>query len=100
MLMGGPFGRLLAAHGYKITDQWSEDVDVFLFNSCTVKGPSQDSFLNMVAKAKSSGAAVVVAGCVPQGQPGELASLPKRRLQIIRNSHGTSFVQDGRSWTG
>eukprot|EP00290_Baffinella_frigidus_P009993 CAMPEP_0180155862 /NCGR_PEP_ID=MMETSP0986-20121125/25153_1 /TAXON_ID=697907 /ORGANISM="non described non described, Strain CCMP2293" /LENGTH=590 /DNA_ID=CAMNT_0022104781 /DNA_START=101 /DNA_END=1870 /DNA_ORIENTATION=- len=60
---------LLAAHGYTITQVWDENVDVFLFNSCTVKGPSQDSFLNMVAKAKSSGAAVVAAGCVPQGDP-------------------------------
>jgi threonylcarbamoyladenosine tRNA methylthiotransferase CDKAL1 len=60
---------LLTAHGYTITDVWDENVDVFLFNSCTVKGPSQDSFLNMLAKAKSSGAAVVAAGCVPQGDP-------------------------------
>ena len=61
---------LLASYGYEITEEWSDNVDVFLFNSCTVKGPSQDSFLNMVARAKQSGAPVVVAGCVPQGEPG------------------------------
>lgn len=61
---------LLASYGYEITEEWTDQVDVFLFNSCTVKGPSQDSFLNMVAKAKQSGAPVVVAGCVPQGEPG------------------------------
>jgi threonylcarbamoyladenosine tRNA methylthiotransferase CDKAL1 len=61
---------LLASYGYEITEEWSDQVDIFLFNSCTVKGPSQDSFLNMVAKAKQSGAPVVVAGCVPQGEPG------------------------------
>jgi threonylcarbamoyladenosine tRNA methylthiotransferase CDKAL1 len=61
---------LLASYGYEITEEWSDAVDIFLFNSCTVKGPSQDSFLNMVAKAKQSGAPVVVAGCVPQGEPG------------------------------
>jgi len=61
---------LLASYGYEITEEWSDHVDVFLFNSCTVKGPSQDSFLNMVARAKQSGAPVVVAGCVPQGEPG------------------------------
>ena len=61
---------LLASYGYEITEEWSDRVDLFLFNSCTVKGPSQDSFLNMVAKAKESGAPVVVAGCVPQGEPG------------------------------
>lgn len=61
---------LLASYGYEITEEWSDQIDIFLFNSCTVKGPSQDSFLNMVAKAKQSGAPVVVAGCVPQGEPG------------------------------
>ena len=29
---------LLASYGYEITEEWSEKVDVFLFNSCTVKG--------------------------------------------------------------
>jgi len=76
---------LLASYGYEITEEWSDQVDVFLFNSCTVKGPSQDSFLNMVAKAKSSGAPVVVAGCVPQGEPGrddfEVRNTKKKRMR-------------------
>ena len=53
---------LLASYGYNITQEWSDDVDVFLFNSCTVKGPSQDSFLNMVSKAKESGKVFRVGG--------------------------------------
>mmetsp|Transcript_64990 Transcript_64990/g.160014 ORF Transcript_64990/g.160014 Transcript_64990/m.160014 type:complete len:700 (-) Transcript_64990:79-2178(-) len=60
---------LLASYGYSITEEWTDDTDIFVFNSCTVKGPSQDSFLNMVAKARTTGKPVVVAGCVPQGQP-------------------------------
>ena len=44
-----------------------EEADLVLINSCTVKNPSQDAFLNMVCKAKKIKKPVVVAGCVPQG---------------------------------
>lgn len=46
---------LLASYGYSMTQKWSDDIDVFVFNSCAVEGPSQDSFLNVVAKAKATG---------------------------------------------
>ena len=42
--------------------------DVWLLNSCTVKSPSEDSFLSAVEKGRELGRVVVVAGCVPQGQ--------------------------------
>jgi threonylcarbamoyladenosine tRNA methylthiotransferase CDKAL1 len=76
---------LLASYGYTLTEEWSDDVDLYLFNSCTVKGPSQDSFLNMVSKARESGKPVVVAGCVPQGQPdrSELSDLSVIGVQQI-----------------
>jgi threonylcarbamoyladenosine tRNA methylthiotransferase CDKAL1 len=76
---------LLASYGYTITEEWSDDADLYLFNSCTVKGPSQDSFLNMVSKARQSGKPVVVAGCVPQGQPdrSELSDLSVIGVQQI-----------------
>lgn len=45
------------------------EADLWLLNSCTVKGPAEDHFRNAVAAAKESGKAVVVAGCVPQGDP-------------------------------
>jgi threonylcarbamoyladenosine tRNA methylthiotransferase CDKAL1 len=38
-----------------------------LINSCTVKNPSQEKFINLVAQAQSDGKPVVVSGCVPQG---------------------------------
>lgn len=47
----------------------AEEADLWLLNSCTVKNPSQDSFHNAINKGKESGKYVVVAGCVPQGQP-------------------------------
>ena len=43
--------------------------DLWLLNSCTVKNPSQDSFHNAIDKGKEMGKYVVLAGCVPQGQP-------------------------------
>lgn len=57
---------LLAEYGYTLVDRL-EDSDACLFNSCTVKNPSQDTFLFNVEKAKKLGKAVVVSGCVPQG---------------------------------
>lgn len=57
---------LLAEYGYTMVDKL-EDSDACLFNSCTVKNPSQDTFLFNVEKARNMGKAVVVSGCVPQG---------------------------------
>lgn len=42
--------------------------DLWLLNSCTVKGPSEDSLKNSIRKGKELGKPIVVAGCVPQGQ--------------------------------
>ena len=45
------------------------DADLWLLNSCTVKNPSQDSFHNAIHRGRALEKYVVVAGCVPQGQP-------------------------------
>lgn len=58
----------LAAYGYTITDA-KDDADVWLLNSCTVKTPAEDHFKNEIDAGRQTGKAVVVAGCVPQGQP-------------------------------
>nr|CDS29464.1 CDK5 regulatory subunit associated protein [Hymenolepis microstoma] len=80
---------LLSAYGYQVTlggsccdgesacetgkksiDEVAKaEADLWLLNSCTVKGPAEDHFRNAVIAAKESGKAVVVAGCVPQGSP-------------------------------
>lgn len=44
------------------------DADLWLLNSCTVKGPSEDSFINAVRSGKKLKKKIVLAGCVPQGQ--------------------------------
>lgn len=59
---------LLADRGYRITDEFS-GADCYLINSCTVKNPSEDHFVTMLKKARNTGKPVVVAGCVPQGDP-------------------------------
>ncbi|KAJ3130183.1 Threonylcarbamoyladenosine tRNA methylthiotransferase [Nowakowskiella sp. JEL0407] len=60
---------LLATQGYDIIleDSRRESADVWLLNSCAVKGPSEQTFINDIRKAKERGKKIVVAGCVPQG---------------------------------
>ncbi|KAI9094597.1 hypothetical protein DFS34DRAFT_582746 [Phlyctochytrium arcticum] len=59
---------LLAANGYTVLlqDSQKNDADVWLLNSCTVKGPSEQTFINDIRKGQDQGKRVVVAGCVPQ----------------------------------
>lgn len=45
------------------------NADLWLLNSCTVKNPAEDGFKNEIKKARQLGKYIVVAGCVPQGQP-------------------------------
>ena len=59
----------LHEYGYKLVDDLeASNADVWLINSCTVKGPSQSAVGNLVKKAREQGIPVVVSGCVPQGQ--------------------------------
>lgn len=39
---------------------------MWVINSCTVKDPSQASFMRLVRQGQEEGKGVVVAGCVPQ----------------------------------
>ncbi|XP_062505151.1 threonylcarbamoyladenosine tRNA methylthiotransferase-like isoform X2 [Corticium candelabrum] len=57
----------LSAFGYFITDD-PELSDLWVLNSCTVKNPSEDSFINAVQKAHELNKHIVLAGCVPQAQ--------------------------------
>jgi threonylcarbamoyladenosine tRNA methylthiotransferase CDKAL1 len=58
----------LQEYGYNLVNDINADTaDLWLINSCTVKGPSQSAVGNLVSKAKDKGKAVLVSGCVPQG---------------------------------
>ncbi|TYZ62322.1 hypothetical protein PybrP1_009486 [[Pythium] brassicae (nom. inval.)] len=56
---------VLASYGFRFT-QDANEAQLWLLTSCTVKDPSQAAFMHLVAKGRSQGKAVVVAGCVPQ----------------------------------
>ena len=43
--------------------------DLWLLNSCTVKSPAEDHFRNEIKLARDLSKYIVLAGCVPQGQP-------------------------------
>ncbi|KAI6182779.1 TRNA-t(6)A37 methylthiotransferase [Aphelenchoides bicaudatus] len=59
---------LLSQAGYTLTND-SDEANLWLLNSCTVKTPSETQMDNSVAKALSLGKRVVVAGCVSQAAP-------------------------------
>ena len=56
---------LLVKFGYTMVNSLDES-DLCVFNSCTVKNPSQDAAVNLVARAEKLGKKIVVTGCVPQ----------------------------------
>ena len=59
----------LHEYGYTLlSDAEADDADLWLINSCTVKGPSQSAVGNLVKKSRDLSIPVVVSGCVPQGQ--------------------------------
>lgn len=61
---------LLAEHGYQVilASNQAANADVWLLNSCTVKGPSQQTFGNDIQRGLDQGKKVIVSGCVPQGE--------------------------------
>ncbi|XP_059630944.1 uncharacterized protein LOC132273866 [Cornus florida] len=56
----------LSAFGYALCDN-SEEADLWLINTCTVKSPSQSAMDTLISKCRSAKKPLVVAGCVPQG---------------------------------
>uniref|UniRef100_A0A1I8IMF7 tRNA (N(6)-L-threonylcarbamoyladenosine(37)-C(2))-methylthiotransferase n=1 Tax=Macrostomum lignano TaxID=282301 RepID=A0A1I8IMF7_9PLAT len=60
---------LLSAYGYSVTTDQPDQADLWLLNSCTVKTPAEHHARNEIQAARQAGKAIVVAGCVPQGQP-------------------------------
>lgn len=56
---------LLTHYGYEMVPQ-SDQADVWVVNSCTVKDPSQAAFMHVVQQAKTQEKPIVVAGCVSQ----------------------------------
>jgi len=60
---------LLVRAGYELVSN-SAEADLVLFNTCTVKDNPEKRFFSELKKARLLGKRVVVAGCVPQADPG------------------------------
>ncbi|KNE63754.1 MiaB-like tRNA modifying enzyme, archaeal-type [Allomyces macrogynus ATCC 38327] len=59
---------ILASHGYTIVAT-GDDADLWVLNGCTVKNPSEQTFVNAIRQAQDKGKKVVLAGCVTQAAP-------------------------------
>jgi threonylcarbamoyladenosine tRNA methylthiotransferase CDKAL1 len=58
----------LQAYGYQLLpDAERQSADLWLVNTCTVKSPSQSAMDTLLAAGRAAGKALLVAGCVPQG---------------------------------
>ncbi|RME31326.1 tRNA (N(6)-L-threonylcarbamoyladenosine(37)-C(2))-methylthiotransferase, partial [Candidatus Woesearchaeota archaeon] len=70
-------GGLLEQAGHELVEERAS-ADVVLVNSCTVKDPAEKRFWHEISLTKNAGQLLVIAGCVPQSQPGneQLAGLP------------------------
>lgn len=87
---------VLQASGYALAET-VDSADIVVVNSCTVKGPSQDSFLHLVRSLRGS-VPLVVAGCVPQGDPNhpDLAGVSIIGVQqISRADEAVAATLDG-----
>ena len=59
----------LQRYGYELVDA-AEKADGWLVNTCTVKNPSQSAMNTVIERGKAANKALLVAGCVPQGDKG------------------------------
>jgi len=61
---------LLEDWGYTVTflEEEKDEADLWILNSCTVKGPSQMKFLTQTKRGSEAGKKIVVTGCVPEGE--------------------------------
>jgi len=47
----------------------AEDADVVIFNTCTVKLPSENDFIRKLNNVKQLNKKIIIAGCIPQSDP-------------------------------
>ena len=74
-----------------LPDEQREAADLWLVNTCTVKSPSQSAMDNVISAGRQLGKHLIVAGCVPQGEP-----MITSDLHCTRHvSHGnTGLIRD------
>ncbi|MFC1686182.1 tRNA (N(6)-L-threonylcarbamoyladenosine(37)-C(2))-methylthiotransferase [Nanoarchaeota archaeon] len=62
---------LLAQAGYELVENENK-ADLIIFNTCTVKTPTEHAFFNRLEEVKKKKKKIVIAGCIPQTEPGRL----------------------------
>jgi len=55
---------LMLESGYEISD----DAELVIFNTCTVKGPTDSAFKKKLAELEREGKKVILTGCIPQSE--------------------------------
>ena len=58
---------LLANAGHELVAE--QDAEVVLFNTCTVKTPTENAFLRKLNKIKKNDKKIILGGCIPQAEP-------------------------------
>ncbi len=58
---------LLEGAGYAIADEVAE-ADLVVFNTCTVKGPTESFFARTLSELRDQKKRIVLAGCIPQSE--------------------------------
>jgi len=64
---------ILEQKGYNIVED-EKQADLIILNTCTVKTPTEDKAFSLLQKWKQEKRKVIVAGCIPQSDPGKLQS--------------------------
>lgn len=78
-----------------LSDDCKDTADLWLINTCTVKGPSEAAMSSTLRDGRQKGKALVVAGCVPQGDKRkkeleDLSIVGKRRRKPNDSAHQCS----------
>ena len=53
----------LSSAGYEVDLRTKEGAELIIYNTCTVKAPTEDKFFTQLKKEKLP---VIIAGCIPQ----------------------------------
>ncbi len=92
---------LLKQAQFEITDQL-EEADVVIFNTCTVKSPTESAFFTRLDQVKKQfpHKAIIIAGCISQTDPKKLKGYPllgtkqiHRVVEIVEEALHENIVQ-------
>ena len=56
---------ILKSEGHELTET-EQDAELIVFNTCTVKGPTEAFFKKKLSELEKKNKKVIIAGCIPQ----------------------------------